>query len=89
MKYIIDNLIIDSDIVLNESNGYAHDDPKRRVVLLSEEQITFYIANPKATPSEVLAMQLNPPPEPIKPDLTPSIEERIDAIEGLLQEMIL
>lgn len=44
-------------------------------IVLNEEQIAFYNANPNASVSEVLAMELNPIPEPQEPSNEPSLEE--------------
>jgi hypothetical protein len=83
MYYAIDNTILYSSIPLKSSNGYS------RAIELSEQQIIFYLANPTASISEVLAMELNPPPEPIEPtEPEPTIEERISGIEDLLLEML-
>jgi hypothetical protein len=83
MKYIIDNTIIDSNIVLNSLNGYS------RAIKLNELQIAFYLENPTASASEVLAMELIPIPEPIEPtEPEPTIEERVETNEDALDELI-
>ena len=82
MKYIVDNTIIDSSIALNGSNGYS------RAIELNAEQIAFYLANPTASVSEVLAMELNPIPTPPEPSNEPTLEERVETNEDALDELI-
>ena len=82
MYYAIDNTIVNSNIVLNSSNGYS------RAIELNEQQIAFYLANPTASVSEVLAMELNPIPTPPEPSNEPTLEERVETNEDALDELI-
>lgn len=87
MKYIIIygvNKIIKIDELPPISNY-----PANTIIVLDDAQIAFHLANPTASVSEVLAMELIPPPEPVEPtEPEPTIEERISGIEDLLLEML-
>jgi hypothetical protein len=74
MKYIILNGIIKEFATLPDASLYNFSE-------LTPEQIAFYLANPTASVSEVLAMELEPIPEPPEPSNEPTIEERQEAIE--------
>jgi hypothetical protein len=79
--YIIDNRII--------SQAAEFDSRYYNYTKLTEQQTAFHLANPTASVSEVLAMELEPIPEPIEPtEPEPTIEERISGIEDLLLEML-
>jgi gentisate 1,2-dioxygenase len=91
MKYAIDNTIVNSNIVLNSSNGYS------RAIELNELQIAFYNANKdevrqtqnrEMLSSEVLAMELIPIPEPPEPSNEPTLKERVETNEDALDELI-
>ena len=82
MRYIILNGIIKEFATLPDASLYNFSE-------LTPEQIAFYLANPNASASEVLAMELEPIPEPTEPtEPEPTIEERISVIEDLLLEML-
>lgn len=78
--YIINNRIISFDEALNEQD-FSH-------TKLTDEQVAFYLANPTASVQEVCDMQLNTPvePEPYVP--IPTVEERIEDLENVLNLMI-
>ncbi len=80
--YAIDNNIYKSNKVLDSSNGYG------RAIKLNEQQIAFYLANPTASVSEVLAMELNPIPTPPEPSNEPTLKERVETNEDALDELI-
>ena len=80
--YIISNNIFKSEQLPNSSQ-YPD------TIELNVEQIAFYLANPTANVNEVLAMELEPIPEPTEPtEPEPTIEERQEAIEDALDELI-
>lgn len=83
MKYYIISNIIFKNKELPNPEQYPD------LIELNVEQVTFYLANPTASASEVLAMELNPPQEPQEPtEPEPTIEERQEAIEDALDELI-
>ena len=82
MKYIILNGIIKEFATLPDASLYNFTE-------LTPEQTAFYLANPTASVNEVLAMELGPIPEPTEPtEPEPTIEERQEAIEDALDELI-
>ena len=58
------------------------------LIELNEQQKAFYLANPMASASEVLAMELNPIPTPPEPSNEPTLEERVETNEDALDELI-
>ena len=87
MKYII-IYGVDKIIKVDELPPISNY-PANTIIVLDEAQIAFYLANPTASVSEVLAMELNPPPEPIEPtEPEPTIEERVETNEDALDELI-
>jgi hypothetical protein len=79
--YIIDNRII--------SQAAEFDSRYYNYTKLTEQQTAFYLANATASVSEVLAMELNPIPEPQEPtEPEPTIEERVETNEDALDELI-
>lgn len=82
MRYIILNGILKEFETLPDASLYNFTE-------LTFEQTAFHLANPTASISEVLAMELNPPPEPIEPtEPEPTIEERVETNEDALDELI-
>ena len=80
--YFIDEFVVPTEKVLNSSNGYS------RAVELSNDERNFYLSNLNASVDEIKNLQLNPaPPEP-EPSNEISYEERIEAIESALLELI-
>lgn len=86
--YIVNNRIVAQE---NEMNTSFYTYPQ-----LSTEQIAFYLANPTASVSEVLAMELNPIPTPPEPSNEPTLEEKLakleaenNAIKLTIKEMLL
>ncbi len=78
--YIVNNRIVAQE---NEMNTSFYTYPQ-----LNTEQIAFYLANPTASVSEVLAMELNPIPTPPEPSNEPTLEERVETNEDALDELI-
>lgn len=78
--YIVNNRIVAQENEMNTS-FYTYRQ-------LNTEQIAFYLANPTASVSEVLAMELNPIPTPPEPSNEPTLEERVETNEDALDELI-
>lgn len=80
--YILNNAIkVSDDLPNSEFYNYAE---------LTNSQRNFYLANPTASVQEVLNEALNPPPPPVEPEPElPTLEERLELLEGALMEMIL
>lgn len=77
--YIVNEQIIVQAIPMDR-NYYNYSE-------LTEQQTAFYLANPTASVSEVLAMELEPPPEPVEPtEPEPTIEEQIAEIQQKIAE---
>lgn len=77
MKFYIDgNIVTTSEVEL------------QNMTELSQEQITFYLANRNANVEEILAMQLNPVPEPEPYVPIPTEQERIEALEDVVNLII-
>ncbi len=88
MKYII-IYGVDKIIKVDELPPISNY-PTNTIIVLNEQQIAFYLANPNASAGEVLAMELNPIPEPPKPsEQLPTIEQRVEALELLELERII
>jgi len=86
MKYII-IYGVDKIIKVDELPPISNY-PANTIIVLDEAQVAFYLANPTASVSEVLAMELIPIPEPPEPSNEPSIEERVETNEDALDELI-
>ncbi len=86
MKYII-IYGVDKIIKVDELPPISNY-PANTIIVLDEAQVAFYLANPTASVSEVLAMELNPIPTPPEPSNEPSIEERVETNEDALDELI-
>lgn len=80
--YFIDGYVTSSSIELNAGNGFG------RAVSISEAQYNFGIANTTASYSEVIAMELEPVPEPQPTELTPTLEDEVASISDALAALI-
>ena len=80
--YFIDSFVTSSSIELNSGNGYG------RAVPITQSQYEFGLANKGASLQEILDMELLPVPEPEPSEPYISVEERVEAIEELLLEML-
>lgn len=78
--YKIGHRIVKFDEALNEQD-FNH-------TRLTDEQVSFYLANPNASVQEILNMQLNAPVEPEPYVAMPTAEERIEDLENVLNLMI-
>lgn len=80
--YFIDEFVVPTEKELNASNGYS------RAVELTPDERTFYLSNLNASYSEIKNLTLNPAPQPQEPSNEISYEERIEALEMALLELI-
>lgn len=80
-----------SGVIMADEN-YPNEEfyPSNTVTHLTQSQYNFYLANPTASVQEVLNEALNPPPPPVEPEPElPTLEERLELLEGALMEMVL